>query len=316
MQNSIFCVNTEPYSIWDPDLKCRNKDFLIGLDPDYFEYTIKLHSNADDEQRASVGLQLVLHHAIETLFSLLGAYIQAPDCAYAWLAKCSTTELRSLVQRISSKDEEIFTKLPVDSLTWESVAQSVFKTYLPNTENQALVAKHFSLLWARLANQLCDQTHIDEYNAMKHGFRVRRGGFSIEMSEKPYTEIHRQDADMVVIGKSDFGSSFFTLEALTPKQKTRSLRINHVCTNWSVQRMVFLSQLVHISISNVITALRVQNGFMQNECKFTIPSEKEDFDRPWELNCGVNSLRFQSGADEKNAVVLTKDDLLKIISEK
>lgn len=83
MENSIYVVNKEPYCIWEVDIKERNKEFLNGIDPEYFYYLAELHAGADDEKRAAIALRSTLHHAMETMFSLLGAYIQAPDCAYA-----------------------------------------------------------------------------------------------------------------------------------------------------------------------------------------------------------------------------------------
>lgn len=96
MQHSVFVVNKEPYCIWDIDLQRRNRQFLKGLDPAYFEYVLNAHLATDDEQRSSIALRASLHHALETLFSLIGAYVQAPDCAYAWIAKCKNELLRDL----------------------------------------------------------------------------------------------------------------------------------------------------------------------------------------------------------------------------
>ena len=48
-------------------------EFLNGIDVEYFDYAIKAHLETDDEKRASIALRTISHHAIETLFSLLGA---------------------------------------------------------------------------------------------------------------------------------------------------------------------------------------------------------------------------------------------------
>ncbi len=73
MDSSIFVVNQEPYCIWEIDVQERNKEFLNGIDTDFFDYIVELHLNADDEKRASIALRSTLHHAMETMFSLLGA---------------------------------------------------------------------------------------------------------------------------------------------------------------------------------------------------------------------------------------------------
>ena len=71
MQNSIFVVNKEPYCIWEIDVGERNREFLSGIDPEYFSYLAEIHLNADDEKRAAIALRAAFHHALETLFSLI-----------------------------------------------------------------------------------------------------------------------------------------------------------------------------------------------------------------------------------------------------
>jgi len=127
MDNAIFVVNQEPYCIWEISVQERNKEFLDGLDTDFFDYIVDLNLNAADKQRASMALRSTLHHAMETMFSLLGAYIQAPDCAYAWIAKCSNLELREFVGSISRYDKDLFTKLLIDKVSWGEVSKSVFR---------------------------------------------------------------------------------------------------------------------------------------------------------------------------------------------
>lgn len=310
MQNSIFLVNKEPYCLWDPDLEARNNQFLKGLDADYFDYTIKVHLEAEDDQRASVAFKLTLHHALETFFSLLGAYVQAPDCAYAWLTKCSTEELRSLVLRITKGDSGIFTKLGIHPVNWDTISQSVFHTYMPGTERQAETIRLFSIMWKNLSDELNDPIHIDEYNALKHGFRVQRGGFGLSIGKQPSIGVPAPDSEMKLLGKSDYGSSFFTVESLTPGIKTRSLRLSHTSVNWSIERIILLNQHVHISINNVITALRMINGWPPSECKFLRPEENEDFDKPWTYTPKVMSMKWGKFADEQNAIPLTKEQIL------
>lgn len=119
LQNTIFVVNEEPYCIWDADLSARNKDFLEGIDAEYFHYVVKTHLDTNDEKRASIALRTTLHHGMETMFSLLGAYIQAPDCVYAWIAKCSNNELRKFVKKIEEYDNSLFTKLNIAKVSWQ-----------------------------------------------------------------------------------------------------------------------------------------------------------------------------------------------------
>ncbi len=119
MQNSIFVVNEEPYCIWEVDIAERNSEFLEGIDTEYFNYLLNVYLESEDEKRAAIALRATLHHAMETMFSLLGAYIQAPNCSYAWIAKCSNKDLRMLVKNIGSYHNTLYTRLNIERVSWE-----------------------------------------------------------------------------------------------------------------------------------------------------------------------------------------------------
>src|SRR5207249_4261719 len=117
------------------------------LDPEYFDYATSAHIAKDDEKRASVALRVALHHGLETFFSLVGALVQAPDCPYAWLSKCSTSALRSVVARVNKGDPTLFTKLNVSAPSWSEVARCAYLTYMPGTERQTQTVQGFAELW-------------------------------------------------------------------------------------------------------------------------------------------------------------------------
>lgn len=185
MDDIIFIVEGKPHLMWGFDLKGRNREYLANFDVDFFDYNMGRHLDTDDELRASVALQMSLHHSIETFFALVGSLVQAPDCTYAWLSMYSNHSLRALTQRISSEDPTIESVLINQSLTWESIAKIVFARYLPGTEKQARTITDFATLWHRLAHILLDKNERDQYNAMKHGMRGHKGGFGISFGLEP-----------------------------------------------------------------------------------------------------------------------------------
>jgi hypothetical protein len=315
MQSSIFLVNDEPYCLWEFDLPARTAEFLKGLDPDYFEYCLNVHIAAEDEQRASVAIRTNLHHAVETLFSLIGAYVQAPDCPYAWIARCTNADLRAVVQRIGRSDSELFTKLNIAPVTWSSIAKAVFDRYMPGTERQTKTAEHFASLWTTFAHELIDQHHIDEYNALKHGFRVWRGGFGLAVGLEHEYGVAPPPEEMQLVGKSDFGATFFKLERIGIDRTNRSVRSRRTSMNWSIERLLLLSQLAYFSINNLVSALRIINGAPANECKFLRPQEDEDFAKPWQYSTGVTNMTIDDVVDESNTRAITKQELLTHINE-
>lgn len=310
MQSSIFAVNDEPYCLWEFDLMARTRAFLDGIDPDYFEYVLQTHTNTADEKRSVVALRLSLHHATETLFTLLGAFVQAPDCPYAWIAKCSNQKLREFAERVSREDASLITKLNIPSTSWASVANAIFATYQPETERQKDVIRCFAQFWRTLSGELVNQSTIDEYNALKHGFRTRPGGFALAIGVESADGESPPDTEMQTIGQSKFGATFFNIEPFGSAKVTRHIRSRQISVNWSVERIVLLQQLVYMSINNVISALKVVNGYAPSTCRFLCPDDITAFEEPWTYSPGVTSINFDSVLDESLLPEVTKADLL------
>jgi hypothetical protein len=308
----VFVVNDAPYCVWDEDILERSRAFLRSLDPDYFAYATETHGQTDDDKRASVALRLTLHHAMETLFSLLGAYVQAPFCPYAWLFKCSTGDLRKVVQRLNAGDPTLYTALRVTGATWSDVSRSIHATDQPGTERQTKIIEEFATFWRRLATEFLSRDHIDEYNAIKHGFRFGSGGFTLAFAEETSPGVAPPEAAFRTLGSSAHGASFYRVVPLTKQPKDRSLVVEHQAVNWSIERVMLLNQLVYMSINNVVSALRIANGASPGKNKFMAPVHEADFLRPWKYSPGVTSSTFRRGVPA-SACALTTKELLKTL---
>lgn len=310
MQSSIFPVNDSPYCLWEIDLADRNRAFLDGLDPEYFSYLLDTYIETKDEKRSLVALKIGLHHSIETLFSLLGAFVQAPDCAYAWITKCSNADLRTFVDRVTRGDASLISKLRLPDITWKSVASAVFNTYQPGTERQVQTVKGFASLWRSLSHELLDQAAIDEYNALKHGFRIKSGGFALAVGAEHVYGVPPPDSEMQMIGKSEHGATFLKIENMAEGRLGPHIRSRQMSVNWSVERIILQFQLVGMSINNVVSGLKVINGYPAGTCKFLRPQEDADFDKPWNYSVGVTSANFDFVLDEDKLPLVTKIELL------
>jgi hypothetical protein len=310
MQSSIFGVNDTPYCLWEADLAARTHFFLDGIDPDYFDYVLQTHLNAEDEKRTLVAIKLSLHHAIETMFSLLGALVQAPDCPYAWIAKCSNTDLREFAERVRKKDSSLITKLNIPSISWASIANLVYTTYQPGTERQKNTVECFGRFWDALTAELVTSKNNDEYNAFKHGFRARPGGFTLAVGIESKDGTPPSDYEMQIVGKSDFGATFFTIETLGSAKPRVHIRSRRTSLNWSFERIILLHQLVHMSIHNVVSALKVVNNYSPDTCSFIRPENDTDFEQPWTHGSGATSMSFDAVLDERRLPKITKEELL------
>lgn len=264
----------------------------------------------EDEKRASVAIRLALHHGTETLFSLLGAFVQAPDCPYAWMAQCKTEELRKVVSRISSGDDSLITRWKRPILDWTDVSALILQNYQPGTTKQKHNIAGFGSAWNALAGNLQNEVVNHEYNAIKHGFRTRSGGFTLAVGLEEVKGVPAPNSAMNALGGSKFGSMFYRVEKLKEKGG-RHLRSRRTSVNWSLERDILLLQLVQLSINNVITALKVANGVPASECRFQTFSEDEDFMRAWSYSTGVTNLNFDFVLDEHKLPEVTKAEILK-----
>ncbi len=310
MDNSVFVVNDEPYCIWEMSVKERNAHFLKCIDVKYFDYLVETHISTDDDKRAAMALRASLHHAMETLFSLIGAYVQAPDCTYAWISKCSNTQLRNLVSSISRPDNTLFTKLTMDKVSWGHISKGVFQSFMPGTDRNKEIVDSFSKFWDRLSYEFVHPNHVDEYNSIKHGFRVRPGGVFVRagIEKKPGVALPLEETDLV--GGSEFGTSFYKIEPAGSTKRNRSLISNDITVNWSVEEVCSLFQLISLSINNVVSALKILAGAKAGECEFLVPEEFEAFDRPWEYSPDLNNFKMNFVLDKSKIRPMSKKELL------
>lgn len=315
MRNIIFVVNKEPYCLWDIDVHDRNNEFLNGIDTEYLDYILNVHLEADDEKRATVALKSALHHALETMFSLIGAYIQAPNCSYAWIAKCSNNDLRQLISQIGDFNNDIYTVLNIEEITWESISNCIFKCYKPESDRNKQTTKLFAKLWQSLAHEYIDKNNTDEYNSIKHGFRVRSGGFTLAMGLEHDYGVPPPEDEMKVIGSSEHGVTFFKIETIGSQKGNRSIRSRRTSTNWTVENIALLIQLVSMSINNLVSALKIVNGAKAGTCKFLRPEEDTDFDKPWEHIPGITNCNMDIVINENDVATTTRKELLNKINE-
>lgn len=317
MENKIFVVgtnNNDSYTIWDTDIRARNLEFLSGIDPEYFNYLLHVHANAEDAKMASIALKTTLHHAQETFFSLIGALLQAPECAYAWINKCENKQLRNIVSAINNKDISIFHILNIDEISWDCIANAIFRNYQTGTTENQEISNGFALFWARIAHDFVDQDLIDEYNAIKHGFRITPGGFTLDIGLEHEYGVPPPEDEMKTVGHSDFGLTYFSIKKSTSAKNNRSLVLSRTSHNWSFERIALTLRIVAMSINNVISALKIINGTPPQECKFSCPIEVQEFNKPWEFSTSVPKFSFQIQAAPNEIPETTREQLVEIIN--
>jgi len=312
-KDTIFCVNKKPWLVADPDLKARNHEFLIGIDAEYFQYSLSVHGKAEESnyRHASIAMQATLHHALETLFSLIGVLLQAPDCGYAWIAKCQTVDLIRLLERISKRDQTLFTKLVNQDISWEGIALRIAE--LCDSQVSTDLLSDFKLshgrCLGRLAAEMTNHDKRDEYNSIKHGFRIQPGGFQLYVSIDD-NQVHTPPANsdgMDLVAESDYGASFFKLVPLSSSKKERGLKPERVSTNWNPTRTMMLIQLTHSYIVNVHCALKRLNN-VAGEHLYVIFPDLGELEKPWQIG-DVSSMKIRMQHDSLEGPYITESRL-------
>lgn len=309
LRNTIIVVDEEPYCIWGWDLDDRNRLFLEGFDTDYFPFLVATLASSDDTRRASIALRATFHHSLETLFSLISALVQSPKCVYGWIAKCSNVTLRRVVNRINAGDGKLLCPYVRKPIGWEGIADIVFACYMPDTEKGSSTKRLFAALWGQLAHEFLNRDHIEEYNSIKHGLRMRGGGFTLAVGLEHSYGTPPPDSEMKAIGHSEHGSSFFRLERIR-EEGSRSFSTRRVALNWKVEKVQLLCELTAMSIANVIGALRIINGAPASTVQFHRPVDDQDFTRAWSHSPGVTSMNMDWVIDPRQIPKVTKAQLL------
>lgn len=321
-QYQLYVVGDRPFCYWDSDIAQKTASFLESLDPAYFESMANVFIPYIEEtqsieeitflqrlvervksifatnpnqpecnpQHAALALRMIYSQSLETLFALICGALQAPLCVHAWLLNYRPSELRQLLQNINQRQPFMW-QLRASTPSWDAVSDFIHMSLmLDDKVKEASIKKGFSQFWSQLASDFIKQDFTDEYNSIKHGLRVKSGGFSLAIGREDVPGVHAPAERMQLIGKSNYGSSFNVLEKIGKydfhQQSKRSSR------NWSPTDFAWALHLVSTSISNVIACLRVLSGTPADQVKFHWPSDLETLSEPWKRTrkLGVTSM--------------------------
>lgn len=313
MKHTIFVVNKEPYCIWEADLLEKNQTFLKSIDVDYFDYMLSCHQAGDDDKRAAIALRSAMYHAMETMYSLIGAYVQGPLCAYAWIAKCSNVELRTFVKSVSKQESNIPSVLKLSALNWQNIALAIFDQATGDQDKNEHTASFYAKFWKRVSSEFLDQDCIDENNSIKHGFRVKSGGFRMNVRIQEQPNVQPVKGRVHAFAGSDYGTSFHRVLQANSIKGNRSLISEEKSLNWKLENVVAMIELMSASITNIVSALKIANNIPADECRFLhIESEKET-EKPWSHRPDIVVMSMQTGTSGFKIPNFNKDELLNIL---
>jgi len=142
------------------DVHGKNLEFINKIDPKYFEHIADHHGElleGDRKQYAAAALRIAYSHGLETLFALLCAAVQAPDCVIGWFLKYRNSELFQLVRKIN-EGRIILSKLRCHRVTWRVIADLVFSEFKTgDDEKDESIRRNFSRLWRHFASDFLNK---------------------------------------------------------------------------------------------------------------------------------------------------------------
>jgi hypothetical protein len=287
-QYSLIIVDKRPYCVWDRDLKKRNLEFLEFLDPSYYDYIADTHlqniadgdeATSNVSQHAALALRSTYSQALETLFALISAAIQAPRCVPAWFYLYKNQELRSVIDKIQNF-KQLLSHINKDCLSWKSVSEAIFQSFvIEDKEKESAIKAGFAQLWSRFASDFLDDDFTHEYNSIKHGLRIRPGGFRIAMGVEETPGVHAPAENMSLLGKSDFGTGYIATEKIGELGHHVQMKRHH--RNWNPEDLAWGLHTASLSISNVCVALKILNGVNPKDILFHYPIDLSLLLEPW-----------------------------------
>lgn len=289
MQYYLYKINDKPYCCWEYDMKKTNVEFLSTIDWEYFLFQTEFFEQAlttENKHKAALAIRNVYHHAMETFFSFLCATIQAPYCAFSWIFQAKTNDIRDVLRRLNSRDNDLHCAFNLKEISWEKFTNMIFfvnENEEPKIENQNELAEKFAELWETLAKRFLDDYSIKEYNAIKHGLRTSTGGFTLNIGPKGTLNNPERHNEWVSLGHSEFGSSFYVISQIKNDQlkdnpNYQSTRYN---LNWDPKLMISVIKFLSISIGNLCNFLKFANGVLPENTPYYIPENNDIFDESW-----------------------------------
>lgn len=273
-------VDEKAHCMWGHDLTAQNEAFLVGLDPTFFNQLVEAQVpllSGNSKQHAAMAIRTTYAHALETFFALACAAVQAPHCPLGWILQYQPGDVPKVVRKIHEG-----TPLPARLVLpdrWRSLSEEIHLFQHADLAEKQRIKELFANTWALLAHDYLDQVASEEYNSIKHGLRVKAGGFSFRMGnvESPILE-----------SASEFGSRFFHLETLGTGRT--NFHAVDAARNWSPTALVVRTELLSLSIANVVSFLRLQNNTEPATVSFQWPEQQDSLSLAWKSDFPIQSM--------------------------
>lgn len=319
MQYSKFAIDEDAWCVWDWNLHEQNLDFIKSVNPAHFEYLGQIYAKSEDkqDQSAALALRTAYSHGLETFFAFLFAAIQAPDCVIGWVHKYDVSQIRSLLQKVKNR-QPIFSKVGIHPFTWRNISNTVLSFKLEDKDKEARIKQNFAMAWGRFADEFLQPTFAYEYNSIKHGLRAKSGGFWVAFGKEDVPGKRASPERMRLLGKTDYGSTFYTVEAFDIKAKDntkRHFRLLRHSQSWNIEKYFLGLHLISLSLQNVLAFLKIVNGCDPVSVEFAWPDNEEHFQEPKNPRLGVSGISMNNIIPVETIIPFSKEEILSVYND-
>ncbi|UYV12420.1 MAG: hypothetical protein NCW75_14110 [Phycisphaera sp.] len=264
-------VGERPLVLLGTNTDYDNLNYLRAFEVDYFSSVAALFCDEfehteDQGQRSkcATAIRSTYGHAIESLMAIIGAATQAPHGVGLWLNEYTLRDLRHVVSCVRNSTPAYF-KLTTKQnqltdgksrLTWNELSNLVHSHCQAwDADKRTRISDGFASFWQRVSSDFMDEHQQREYNSIKHGVRVRPGGFTLRITpERTFGVIDESATSHISGGK--YGTTYLTTELFNGRPK-HCKRVRHDSVVWDPRALIQRLQLVSMSIQNIMSALRL-----------------------------------------------------------
>jgi hypothetical protein len=278
---------------WDTDAKGVNERFLSDIDPEYFleiASCLMVKYKQDASPRAALGMRHMYHHSLECMFSMACALVQANNYPIGWIMSYTNGQLRDTVDAISRGRPVPVRFRGLDEPRWSGLLKAIFRRIGPSVpEIQPSALEENASTIGTLARDLVSEVYADEYNSIKHGLRLRSGGFTFRMGLEEEPGKPAPEEAMQTVAHSDTGTSYYKR---IPFEIKGDHMISSRALNWDVETVLYRLHFASVWMAN-FRALLLMGVCDPKEVKLRL------VDKEWCEACrrtpGVDNVNMTNG---------------------
>ena len=317
MKYNLFCVDEIPYCIWDGGFQNINTEYIKRVEPHYYEYVAKTNydiicdSEADKENKqfAAISLRNYYTQALETLFALIFATLQAPACIPGWMMKYRNSDLYKLVEKTNVHTPLRIRFTKIENISWNSIIKLIFHYFeAKETDAKNIIVKNFTNLLNSFASDYLDKNLHNEYNSVKHGFRAKAGGSVLAVKKVEKQGEPKDNSEWTKILHSDYGSSFYVDEKLLDSKN--HFRLKYHSNNCNPENLFYGINFVSLLLHNLLAFLKIFNKIESDSIQYKSVDPEDAFKTPWKNLIGTGNITMDFGFDYDAIKIFTNDEII------